>query len=112
MRHIAIESGAFVVSVPQYIPRAAFPADFPVAPARSRVFGNGGAAIVEPGVGEIIAGPAYGEETILYADCDLRREPRRQALVRRHRALQPVGRARSLSVRPSRGRRPAAPACP
>ena len=25
MRHIAIESGAFVVSVPQYIPRAAFP---------------------------------------------------------------------------------------
>ena len=30
MRHIAIESGAFVVSVPQYIPRAAFPEDFPV----------------------------------------------------------------------------------
>ena len=30
MRHIAIESGAFVISVPQYIPRSAFPADFPV----------------------------------------------------------------------------------
>ena len=30
MRHIAIESGAFVVSVPQYIPRSAFPEDFPV----------------------------------------------------------------------------------
>ena len=29
MRHIAIESGAFVVSAPQYIPRSAFPADFP-----------------------------------------------------------------------------------
>ena len=29
MRHIAIESGAFVVSVPQYIPGAAFPDDFP-----------------------------------------------------------------------------------
>ena len=30
VRHIAIESGAFVVSVPQYIPRSAFPKDFPV----------------------------------------------------------------------------------
>src|SRR6476659_6762410 len=29
VRHIAIESGAFVVSVPQYIPRSAFPDDFP-----------------------------------------------------------------------------------
>jgi nitrilase len=37
------------------------------------VLGNGGAVIVEPTWGEIIAGPAYGEETILYADCDLRR---------------------------------------
>ena len=35
MRHIAIESGAFVVSAPQYIPRSAFPDDFPV-PLRSR----------------------------------------------------------------------------
>ena len=31
MRHIAIESGAFVVSAPQFIPGSAFPADFPVA---------------------------------------------------------------------------------
>ncbi len=31
MRHIAIEAGAFVVSVPQHIPRSAFPADFPLA---------------------------------------------------------------------------------
>ena len=30
VRHIAIESGAFVVSVPQYIPGSAFPDDFPV----------------------------------------------------------------------------------
>ena len=50
MRHIAIESGAFVVSVPQYIPRAAFPDDFPVPlPEGKEVFGDGGAAIVEPG---------------------------------------------------------------
>jgi predicted amidohydrolase len=74
MRHIAIESGAFVVSVPQFIPAAAFPADFPVAlPEGKDVLGRGGAAIVEPTSGEVIAGPLYGKEGIVYADCDLRR---------------------------------------
>src|SRR5919197_996802 len=46
MRHIAIESGAFVVTVPQYIPRAAFPDDFPAELPDREVFGNGGAPIV------------------------------------------------------------------
>jgi nitrilase len=73
MRHIAIESGAFVVSVPQFIPASAFPDDFPVPlPQGKEVFGRGGAAVVEPTWGELIAGPAYDEETILIADCDLR----------------------------------------
>jgi nitrilase len=74
MRHIAIESGAFVVSVPQFIPAAAFPEDFPVElPPGKEVFGRGGALVVEPGRGEVIAGPLYGEEGIVIADCDLRR---------------------------------------
>ena len=74
MRHIAIEAGAFVVSVPQYIPAAAFPDDFPVPlPEGVEVFGDGGAAIIEPTWGEVIAGPLRGEEGILYADCDLRK---------------------------------------
>ena len=73
MRHIAIESGAFVVSVPQFIPASAFPADFPVPlPEGKEVFGRGGAAICEPDEGEVIAGPLYGEEGIVVADCDLR----------------------------------------
>ena len=74
MRHIAIESGAFVVSAPQYIPRAAFPEDFPVPLGEGAdvVFGRGGAAIVEPTWGEVIAGPLYDEEGIVSADCDLR----------------------------------------
>jgi nitrilase len=71
MRHIAIESGAFVVSVPQYIPRSAFPDDFPAELPDKETFGDGGAAIVEPG-GEIIAGPLYGQEGMIVADCDLR----------------------------------------
>ena len=72
MRHIAIEAGAFVVSVPQYIPASAFPADFPVAlPEGQTVFGRGGACIVAPN-GDVIAGPLYDAEGIVMADCDLR----------------------------------------
>jgi nitrilase len=72
MRHIAIESGAFVVSVPQYIPGSAFPEDFPVPVERDTVYGRGGAVIVEPAWGGVIAGPLYDEEGILFADCDLK----------------------------------------
>jgi len=73
MRHIAIESGAFVVSAPQYIPASAFPDDFPVPlPEGKEVFGRGGAAICDPRGGKVIAGPLYDEEGIVMADCDLR----------------------------------------
>lgn len=73
VRHIAIESGAFVVSAPQFIPRSAFPADFPVpVPAEPEIFGRGGACVVEPRQGQIIAGPLYDKEGIVFADCDLR----------------------------------------
>src|SRR5207248_3572458 len=74
MRHIAIESGAFVVSVPQFIPAAAFPADSPVElPPGQEVFGRGGATVIEPSWGEVIAGPLYDQEGILSADRDLLR---------------------------------------
>ena len=72
MRAIAIESGAYVVSVPQYIPRTAFPADFPVSLPDREVFGRGGAVVVEPTWGNIVAGPLYDEEGMLVHDCDLR----------------------------------------
>jgi nitrilase len=74
MRHIAIESGAFVVSVPQFNPSTAFPDDFPVPlPPDNEVFGRGGAAVIEPTSGEVIGGLLYDEEGIVVADCDLRR---------------------------------------
>jgi nitrilase len=72
MRHIAIEAGAFVVGAPQYIPRSAFPDDFPVELPDRDVFGRGGAVIVEPDEGELIAGPLYDQEGMVIADCDLR----------------------------------------
>ena len=72
MRHIAIEAGAYVVSVAQYIPAAAFPDDFPVAlPDGKDTFGEGGAAIINPR-GEVVAGPLYGEEGMVLFDCDLK----------------------------------------
>lgn len=71
MRHIAIESGAFVVSVPQFIPRSAFPDDFPVTLDEDDVLGRGGAVIIEPRGGEIVAGPLYDAEGMVVYDCDL-----------------------------------------
>ena len=72
MRAIAIESGAFVVASPQFIPRSAFPEDFPLDLPDREVFGRGGAVVVEPTSGEVVAGPLYGEEGMLVHDCDLR----------------------------------------
>ena len=72
MRHIAIESGAFVISVPQYIDRSAFPSDFPVPLPDDKVFGRGGAAIIEPRGGNVIAGPLYDREGIVSAEIDLK----------------------------------------
>lgn len=73
MSHLAIESGAFVVSVPQYIPRSAFPNDFPIELPEDEVFGRGGAVIFEPLEGRAIAGPLYDSEGIVTADIDLGR---------------------------------------
>jgi nitrilase len=76
MRHVAIESGCFVVSVPQYIPRSAFPDDFPAAiPERFDVLGRGGVAVVDP-LGDVIAGPVYDQEEMLVVECDLARQLR------------------------------------
>ena len=93
IRHIAIESGAYVVSVPQYIPRSAFPDDFPAELPDKDVFGRGGAAIVEPGGGEVIAGPLYDKEGIVTADCDLGAALHAKRWFDVGRPLQPRGRA-------------------
>jgi predicted amidohydrolase len=72
VRHIAIEAGAYVVSVPQYIPRSAFPPDFPWPLPDHEVLGRGGAAIVAPASGDLLGGPLYDAEGIVVAECDLR----------------------------------------
>jgi nitrilase len=71
VRHIAREGRCFVLSSCQFLPRSAYPADWlnitqnlPDLPIR------GGSCIVGP-MGELLAEPVYGEETILSADIDL-----------------------------------------
>ncbi len=90
IRHIAIESGAFVVSVPQYIERAAFPDDFPwPLPDQQEVFGRGGAADRRARVrrGHRRSALRHGGDRRgrLRPPTDAARE----ALVRRSRSLQP-----------------------
>jgi len=71
VRHIAIEAGAFVISVPQYLPRSAFPDDFPADIGDADCLGRGGAVVVDP-MGTVIGGPLHDEEGMVVADCDLR----------------------------------------
>ena len=71
VRHIAIEAGAFVISVPQYLPRSAFPDDFPADIGDADCLGRGGAVVIDP-MGTVIGGPLFDEEGMVVADCDLR----------------------------------------
>jgi nitrilase len=87
MKAIAVESGAYVVSVVQYQPAAAYPSSFPlsVPPDEELPYVHGGTCIVDAEGEEFLAGPLYGEEGILVADLDLGR------LVRGKRAFDVTG---------------------
>jgi nitrilase len=69
-----MESGAYVISAVQYVPASAYPASFPlpVPPGMDPVM-PGGSCITDAEGERFLAGPLYGEEGILVADCDLRR---------------------------------------
>ena len=71
LQTIAIESGAHVIGVPQFVDRAAFPAGFPIEVPETEILMRGGAVVCGPR-GEVLAGPLYGEEGMVLADCDLR----------------------------------------
>lgn len=71
MRHVALEGRCYVLSACQYVTRGAYPEDFECAlgDAPETVLMRGGSMIVAP-LGEILAGPHYEGETILYADIE------------------------------------------
>jgi nitrilase len=74
LRHIAYEGRLFVVSCCQVLHRTSCLDDPALTgfPADAGWLITGGTAIVSPGGDcDYLAGPVYGEETILYADLDL-----------------------------------------
>ncbi|CAN5180073.1 nitrilase [soil metagenome] len=71
MRHVALEGRCFVLSACQHITRGAYPADYDCALGDDpdTVLLRGGSMIVGP-LGEVLAGPDFSGETILYATID------------------------------------------
>ncbi len=72
MQHIAIEGRVFVLSACQAIKVSAYPddLDLELLPPNEEYAMRGGSMIVDP-MGQVLAGPVFEEETILYADVDL-----------------------------------------
>ena len=71
MRHVALEGRCFVLGCNQYATAEMLPAaygDLLTDPARAE--SRGGSVIVSP-LGEILAGPLYGEEGVVSAELDL-----------------------------------------
>ncbi|MDM8010614.1 MAG: carbon-nitrogen hydrolase family protein [Parasphingorhabdus sp.] len=71
MRHVALEGRCFVLSACQHITRGAYPDDFDCALGDDpdTVLLRGGSMIVAP-LGDVLAGPDFSGETILYAQID------------------------------------------
>jgi len=86
IQHIAMEGRCFVLSACQYITRDEYGEDYRnVLPETSNgVMMRGGSAIIGP-LGEIIAGPVFNEQTILYAELD------RDTLIKSKMDFDPVG---------------------
>jgi hypothetical protein len=71
VRHIALEGRCFVLSACQVLRRANLPPGYPTGrfPASQEWLIRGGSCIVGP-LGQLLAGPVYGEECVLVADLD------------------------------------------
>jgi nitrilase len=72
MQHIALEGRCFVLTACQFLRKLDFPATARVSLGDSpeAVLIRGGSAIISP-LGKVLAGPHFGEETILTATLDL-----------------------------------------
>lgn len=77
MTHIALEGRVFVLSACQAVPKSAYPSgtEFPPQVGNKDWVIRGGSVIIDP-LGNVLAGPVYEEETILYAEIDLAQRTR------------------------------------
>ena len=74
LRHIALESRCYVLGCNQFVTKDMYPKDLPGGldelTAWPEVMSKGGSIIVDP-LGNILEGPVYDEESILYAELDM-----------------------------------------
>ena len=73
MRHIACEGRCFVLGCNQFVVKDMYPQslqDNPELASQPEVMCRGGSVIISP-LGEVLAGPLYDQEEILYADLDM-----------------------------------------
>jgi len=73
LRHIACEGRCFVLGCNQFVTRDMYPDDLDLdadLESQPEIMSRGGSAIVSP-MGDLLAGPLFDREGILYADLDL-----------------------------------------
>src|SRR5476651_1382273 len=73
LRHIACEGRCFVLGSNQFVTKSMLPADLLALDemkGQPEILCRGGSAIISP-LGEVVAGPVFEREEILYADLDL-----------------------------------------
>lgn len=73
LRHIACEGRCFVLGCNQYVTKEMYPPELPGIEElveQPQILSRGGSAIISP-LGEVLAGPLFDQEGILYADLDL-----------------------------------------
>ncbi len=73
MRHIACEGRCFVLGCNQFVKKEMYPAELQSSEeldGQPDVMCRGGSVIVSP-MGDVLAGPLYDEEGILFADLDM-----------------------------------------
>lgn len=73
LQHIALEGRCFVLGCNQYVTKAMYPTNLQSHPeliAQPEVLCLGGSAIISP-LGEVMAGPLFDTEGILYANLEL-----------------------------------------
>ncbi len=73
LRHIACEGRCFVLGCNQYVTKDMYPEDLPGVDDlanQPETLCRGGSAVVSP-LGEVLAGPLYDTEGILYAELDM-----------------------------------------
>ena len=71
MQHIALEGRCFVLACNQFVNKTDYPKDLQSElVGKEEILCKGGTVVISP-LGEILAGPVYDQERILYAELDM-----------------------------------------